>query len=91
MGNELEHILQRKWLSSPFDSYNWLVLALATNWRLFRHPFALNGTVKNLLRDFILDNQKKDVTASFDSITEGIRFYEISKSCLLKGQFTLRK
>ena len=32
-----------------------------------------------------------DVTTSFDSINEGIRFYGISKSCLSKGQFALRK
>ena len=86
------------------DSYNWHLLTLTTKWRPFRHPFVLNGTVKNLLGKSLLDNQKKDVfiklvrdlyaddvTISFDSINEGIQFYEISKSCLLKGQFALRK
>ena len=60
--------------------------------------------VKNLLGKSLLDNQKKDVfiklvidlyaddvTISFDSINEGIQFYEIFKSCLLKGQFALWK
>ena len=40
-----------------------------------------------LLRDLYVD----DVTAAFDSVNKGIRFYEISKSSLLKGQFALRK
>ena len=67
-------------------------------------PFILNRTVKIHLDKVLSDNQKKDViiilltdlyadhvTTSFDSINEGIQFYEISKSCLLKGQFALRK
>ena len=67
-------------------------------------PFVLNGTVKIHLEKFLSDNQNKDViikllrdlyvdhvTSSFDSIKEGIQFYEISESCLLKGQFASRK
>ena len=59
---------------------------------------------KTHLEKFLSDNQKKYViikllrdsyvdyvTISFDSINEGIQFFEISKSCLLKGQFVLRK
>ena len=72
--------------------------------RLLSTPFALNGTIKIHLEKFLSDEQKKDViikllidfyvddvTSSFYSINDGIQFYEISKSCLLKGQFVLRK
>ena len=74
----------------PFTS---LVFGLTSS------PFFVNGTIQFYLEKFLSDNQKKvviiklfrklyfDVITSFHSINEGIQFYEISKLCLLKGQF----
>ena len=86
------------WFDNVFSTHPTITLLQFTRliFGLTSSPPVLNRTVKAQLEKFLSDNQKKDViikllrdlfvdvTTSFDSINEGIHFYEISKSRLLK-------
>ena len=90
--------LRMIWFDNVFSTNPTITLLQFTSlvFGLTSSPSVLNRTIKAQLEKFLSDNQKKDViikllrdlfldvTTSFDSINEGIHFYEISKSRLLK-------
>ena len=90
--------LRMIWFDNVFSTKPTITLLQFTSlvFGLTSSPSVLNRTIKVQLEKFLSENQKKDViikllrdlfldvTTSFDSINEGIHFYEISKSRLLK-------
>ena len=65
-------------------------------------PFLQNGTIRHhcrnyseaeqaLLERFLEDLYVDDSTTGIESVEEGVKFYEFSKSLISKGGFELRK
>lgn len=102
---ENRNFLRFLWLKNIHDPNSEIITYRFTRvvFGLTSSPFLLNATLKNHLSNFLSNGDKfyveklmenlyvDDLTNTFDTIQECIEFYKISKSSLIKANFTLRK